>query len=488
METKKKNIRVRFAPSPTGYLHIGGARTALFNWLYARHYGGTFILRIEDTDRARSTVEAVDAILEGMRWLGLDWDEGPQKGGEYGPYFQTERLKLYKPFIDQLLESGEAYYCYCTSEELKTRRQEEIAKGRAVMYDRTCLNLSESEKEQYIMEGRKPSIRLKMPDRRIIVQDLIKGKMEFDAKLLSDFVIVKSDGIPTYNFAAAIDDILMEISLVMRGDDHISNTPKQIVIYQTLGASLPEFAHIPMIMGPDNTRLSKRHGATSVLEFQKMGFLPEAVVNYITHLGWSSGTDREIFSIAELVEGFTLEKVSNHAAIFDLEKLNWFNGEYLKEMPEERYVQNLTPFLKNAGYSDFLSTIEKKNWLKKIVSLMKSRVKNFRQFVEYGDYFFQEDFVIDEKAEQILKQNGVKDILEYLVKGLKKVDCWDEENIEFKVREIAAELNVKGKQIIHPVRAALSGKTVGPSLFSLMEVLGKERNIGRLERTIANLD
>lgn len=488
METKKKSIRVRFAPSPTGYLHIGGARTALFNWLYARHYNGTFVLRIEDTDLVRSTDEAVTAILDGMKWLGLDWDEGPEKGGEYGPYFQTQRLNLYKPFVDRLLTSGEAYYCYCTPEELKTRRKKEMARGKAYIYDRKCLNLSEAEKEKIKREGRKPSIRLKMPDRKIIVQDLIKGKMEFDSKLFSDFVIVKSDGMPTYNFAATIDDILMKISLVMRGDDHISNTPKQIVIYQALEAPIPDFAHIPMIMGSDNTRLSKRHGATSVMEFQKMGFLPEAVVNYIAHLGWSSGTDREIFSAAELIEGFTLDKVSSHAAIFDMEKLNWFNGEYLKEMPEEMYVKNLTPFLEEAGFIGYLSDIETKNWLKKIVSLMKTRVKNFRQFLEYGDYFFREDFVTDENAEQILKQNGVKNILKNLAKGLQGLDSWDEGSIETKVREIAAQLNIKGRQIIHPTRAALSGKTVGPSLFALMEVLGKDKNIKRLEKAITNLD
>ena len=488
METKKKSIRVRFAPSPTGYLHIGGARTALFNWLYTRHYNGTFVLRIEDTDLVRSTDEAVTAILDGMKWLGLDWDEGPEKGGEYGPYFQTQRLNLYKPFVDRLLTSGEAYYCYCTPEELKTRRKKEMARGKAYIYDRKCLNLSEAEKEKIKREGRKPSIRLKMPDRKIIVQDLIKGKMEFDSKLFSDFVLVKSDGIPTYNFAVTIDDILMKISLVMRGDDHISNTPKQIVIYQALEAPIPDFAHIPMIMGSDNTRLSKRHGATSVMEFQKMGFLPEAVVNYIAHLGWSSGTDREVFSTAELIEGFALDKVSSHAAVFDMEKLNWFNGEYLKEMPNEMYVKNLTPFLEEAGFIDYLSDIEMKSWLEKIVSLMKTRVKNFRQFLEYGDYFFKEDFVTDENAEQILKQNGVKNILKNLVKGLQELDSWDEGSIETKVREIATQLNIKGRQIIHPTRAALSGKTVGPSLFALMEVLGKDKNIKRLEKTIANLD
>lgn len=488
MGIKNKKLRVRFAPSPTGYLHIGGARTALFNWLYARHYNGSFILRIEDTDRMRSTPEAVKAILDGMKWLGLDWDEGPEKGGEYGPYFQTERLDLYREFVDKLLEIGAAYYCYCSAEELADRRKKQFADGKPAIYDRKCLNLSEAEKRQLEKEGKKPAIRLKMPDRKIVVHDLIKGRMEFDSKLLSDFVIEKSDGIPTYNFAVVIDDILMDISLVMRGDDHISNTPKQIVIYQALDIAIPEFAHIPMIMGPDNTRLSKRHGATSVMEYQRMGFLPEAVLNYIAHLGWSSGTNQEIFSIKELIENFTLDKISNHSAIFDMEKLNWFNNEYLKRLSDEKYVEMLIPFLKDAGYIELPLSEEKERWLKKAASLMKSRVRNFKQFLEYGDYFFIEDFTVEDNAVKILEQNGVRDILERLVKRLKEIKDWKEENIESEVREMANQLNLKGKQIIHPTRVSLSGKTIGPGLFSLMEALGKEINIKRLEKTIHKLN
>lgn len=488
MGIKNKKLRVRFAPSPTGYLHIGGARTALFNWLYARHYNGSFILRIEDTDRMRSTPEAVKAILDGMKWLGLDWDEGPEKGGEYGPYFQTERLDLYREFVDKLLEIGAAYYCYCSAEELADRRKKQFADGKPAIYDRKCLNLSEAEKRQLEKEGKKPAIRLKMPDRKIVVHDLIKGRMEFDSKLLSDFVIEKSDGIPTYNFAVVIDDILMDISLVMRGDDHISNTPKQIVIYQALDIAIPEFAHIPMIMGPDNTRLSKRHGATSVMEYQRMGFLPEAVLNYIAHLGWSSGTNQEIFSIKELIENFTLDKISNHSAIFDMEKLNWFNNEYLKRLSDEKYVEMLMPFLKDAGYIELPLSEEKERWLRKVASLMKSRVRNFKQFLEYGDYFFIEDFTVEDNAVKILEQNGVRDILEHLVKRLKEIKDWKEENIESEVREMANQLNLKGKQIIHPTRVSLSGKTIGPGLFSLMEALGKEINIKRLEKTIHKLN
>ncbi len=487
MKNNNKNIRVRFAPSPTGYLHIGGARTALFNWLYARHYNGTFILRIEDTDKLRSTPEAVNAILDGMKWLGFDWDEGPDKGGEYGPYFQMQRLDFYKKYIDQLLLDGKAYYCYCTSEELEARRKKRLAEDGQAIYDRRCLNLCEAEKNQFGAEGRKPAIRLKMPEHPIIVNDLIKGKMEFDSGLLSDFVIVKSDGIPTYNFAVVIDDILMKISLVMRGDDHISNTPKQIVIYKALGADLPDFAHIPMIMGPDNTRLSKRHGATSVIEYKKMGFLPEAVVNYIAHLGWSPGTNQELFTITELIKDFTLEKITSHSAIFDMEKLNWFNGEYLKKMSDEKYTEMLLPYLQEANFIDNSVSEEQYKWLKKVVSLMKSRVRNFRQFLEYADYFFTEDFKIEDDAAKVLEQDGVKITLGNLLDRLEQITQWTEGNIEQAVREIASEMNLKGKQIIHPTRISLSGKKVGPSLFALMEVLGKLKNMKRLERVIKQL-
>jgi len=348
--------------------------------------------------------------------------------------------------------------------------------------------LSKAEKEKFKQDGRNPVIRLKMPGTQIIVNDLIKGRMEFDSSLLTDFVIIKSDGIPTYNFAVVIDDILMKISLVMRGDDHISNTPKQIVIYNALDAEVPYFAHIPMIMGPDNTRLSKRHGATSVMAYKEMGFLPEAVVNYIAHLGWSSGTNQEVFTIDELIKGFTLKKVSSHSAIFDMEKLNWFNGEYLKKMTEERYAEMLVPYLQETGLIGDSISDEQYVWLKKVISLMKSRVRNFRQFLEYADYFFTDKFQVEKDAVKVLKQEGVRETLGELAKQLDKLNDWSEENIEQVVRNIATEMNLKGKQIIHPTRVSLSGKKVGPSLFALMEVLGKEINVNRLMQSAKELE
>ena len=488
MEDKK--IRVRFAPSPTGYLHIGGARTALFNWLYARHYKGTFILRIEDTDQVRSTEEAVNVILEGMKWLDLDWDEGPEKGGKYDPYFQMQRLPLYQEFAEKLLKDKKAYYCYCTREELAESREKQAREGKNPKYDRHCLNLSEEEKKRYEAEGRKPVIRLKIPAKEITFDDLLRGEVTFDGGLLSDFVIMKSDGIPTYNYAVVIDDALMKITDVMRGDDHISNTPKQIVIYEALGFDGPKFAHIPMIMGQDHTRLSKRHGATSVMEYKKMGYIPEALVNYIAHLGWSSGDEREIFTKEELIKEFSLDKISKHAAVFSMEKLDWFNSEYLKNMPIDSLTKMLLPFLEENNYikKEDLSPAKLK-WLKEMVKLMQGRIKNFSQFIDYADYFFVDKINIEPQAfDSVLNKEGVPGILQALKDKLFALKSWDEESIENAVREVASSLQIKGGQIIHPTRVSLSGKKVGPGLFELMVVLGQEKTVKRLQEAIEKIE
>jgi nondiscriminating glutamyl-tRNA synthetase len=486
---KNKEIRVRFAPSPTGYLHIGGARTALFNWLYARHYKGTFILRIEDTDQVRSTEEAVNVILEGMKWLGLDWDEGPEKGGGYGPYYQMQRLHFYQEYTEKLLKDKKAYCCYCSREELAESREKSSKDGENTNYDRHCLNLSEEERKKYEAEGRKPVIRLKIPAKKIVFDDLLRGEVAFDGELIGDFVIMKSDGIPTYNYAVVIDDALMDITHIMRGDDHISNTPKQILIYEALGLTIPEFAHIPMIMGQDHTRLSKRHGATSVMEYEKMGYIAEAVVNYIAHLGWSSGDEREIFTKEELIKEFSLDKISKHASVFSMEKLNWFNSEYLKKMPVDSLTKMLLPFLKEANYigEESLSP-EKNKYIKEVVKLMQRRFRNFIQFIEYTDYFFTDKIDIEPQAFQnVLNKQGVPDILQALQGQLFSLEYWNEENIENTVREVASSLQIKGGQIIHPTRVALSGKKVGPGLFEIMVVLGKEKTVKRLKEAVEKI-
>jgi len=488
MENKK--IRVRFAPSPTGMLHIGGARTALFNWLYARHYNGTFVLRIEDTDQVRSTEEAVNVILEGMKWLGLDWDEGPGKGGEYSPYYQMQRLHLYQKYAEQLLKDKKAYYCYCTREELAESREKQSKENKSLKYDRRCLNLSEEDKKRYEAEGRKPVIRLKIPTKEIAFNDLLRGEVTFDGGLLSDFVIMKSDGIPTYNYAVVIDDALMKITDVMRGDDHISNTPKQIVIYEALGFDVPKFAHIPMIMGEDHAKLSKRHGAASVMEYRKMGYIPEALVNYIAHLGWSSGSNREIFSVEEIAKEFTLDKISKHAAVFSMEKLNWFNSEYLKKMPIDFLTKMLLPFLKEANYIENEENLSpaKNEYIKEVLKLMQGRIKNFSQFIDYADYFFVDKINIEPQAfGSVLNKEGVPGILQALEEKLSAIKCWDEESIENAVRKVASYLQIKGGQIIHPTRVALSGKKVGPGLFELMVVLGQDKTVKRLKKAIEKI-
>jgi glutamyl-tRNA synthetase len=489
MENKK--IRVRFAPSPTGYLHIGGARTALFNWLYARHYKGTFVLRIEDTDQVRSTEEAVNVILEGMKWLGLDWDEGPGKGGGYGPYYQMQRLHLYQEYTEKLLKDKKAYRCYCTREELAESRKKQARGSKPLKYDRHCFSLSEEEKKKYEAEGRKPAIRLKIPAKKIVFNDLLRGEVAFDGELLSDFVIMKSDGIPTYNYAVVIDDALMKITDVMRGDDHISNTPKQILIYEALGFTIPKFAHIPMIMGPDHTRLSKRHGATSVMEYKKMGYISEAVVNYIAHLGWSPGDEREIFIKKELIKEFSLDKISKHAAVFSMEKLNWFNGEYLKKMSIDSLTKMLLPFLREANYIENEESLSpaKNKYIKEVLKLMQGRIKNFSQFIDYADYFFVDKIDIEPQAfNGVLNKEGVKDILLVLQEKISSLKCWDEESIENAVREVASSLQIKGGQIIHPTRVTLSGKKVGPGLFELMVVLGQDKTVKRLKEAIEKIE
>ena len=488
---EEKKIRVRFAPSPTGYLHIGGARTALFNWLYARHYNGTFILRIEDTDQVRSTEEAVNVILEGMKWLGLDWDEGPGKGGEYGPYYQMKRLPIYREYTEKLLKDKKAYRCYCTKEELVKSREKQVRENESLKYNGHCFNLSEDEKKRYEAEGRKPVIRLKIPAKEIAFDDRLRGEVTFDGGLLSDFVIMKSDGIPTYNYAVVIDDALMKITDVMRGDDHISNTPKQIVIYEALGFDVPKFAHIPMIMGQDHTRLSKRHGATSVMEYKRMGYVPEAVVNYITHLGWSSGDEKEIFTKEELIKEFSLDKISKHAAVFSMEKLNWFNSEYLKNSSIDSLTKMLLPFLKEANYieNEESLSLAKNDYIKEVVKLMQGRIKNFSQFIDYADYYFVDKIDIEPQAfDSVLNKNGVPGILQALQEKLSLLEHWDEESIENAAREVASSLQIKGGQIIHPTRVALSGKKVGPGLFELMVVLGQDKTLERLQEAIEKIE
>ncbi|MFH1386785.1 MAG: glutamate--tRNA ligase [bacterium] len=475
-------VRVRFAPSPTGALHIGGARTALFNWLFARHHKGKFILRIEDTDRERSTLEANKAIFEGLEWLGLDWDEGPKVNGSHGPYFQTERLDIHKKYADQLVDEGKAYCCFCSAAELAERRKAAEARKEAPRYDNTCRKLTKEEVNKKLAAGEPYVIRFRLPSAgETVVDDLIRGRVTFKNEVLDDFVIMKSDGFPTYNFACVVDDHLMEITHVIRGDDHLSNTPRQILMYQAFGWQLPKFAHIPMILGKDKARLSKRHGATSVIDYSAIGYLPEAMINYIARLGWGHGDD-EVISRQELIEKFSLGGVSKNPAIFDMDKLNWLNGQYIRKILPERLVDLCEPLLIEAyGKHGF-------PYISKVVLAFHDRLVLIPDIIKLSTYFFKDDFEYDQKAvEKHFKTETAKPVLEALKTRLAAVEPFTKENIEPVFKSLATEMNVKLGVVIHPCRLALSGRSETPPMYDVVEILGKEKVVERLDRALKAL-
>ena len=475
-------IRVRFAPSPTGALHIGGARTALFNWLYARSQGGKFILRIEDTDRQRSTTEANKAIFQGLKWLGLDWDEGPNVGGDYGPYYQTERLEIHQKHIEQLVKEGKAYYCFCTPEELAKKREESAKRKEAPRYDNKCRELSEAEVKKNIESGKPKVVRFRLPSTGdTIVRDLIRGDVTFKNEVLDDFVIQKSDGFPTYNFACVVDDHLMEISHVIRGDDHLSNTPRQILLYLALGWKPPKFAHIPMILGKDKARLSKRHGATSVITYSDMGYLPEAVLNYIAKLGWGHG-DQEIFSREELIKLFRLKGVNKSSGIFDTDKLNWLNGKYIRQILPERLFTLCEPLLIEAYGSHDVA------YMTKVVGVLHDRLVLIPDIVPLSKYFFVDDFEYDQQAvAKHFTSDPAKKILEALKEKLAQFCPFTKDKIEPVFKDLANELGVKLGVVIHPCRLALTGTLQSPPMYDLVEILGQKKVVERIEKAIAHL-
>ncbi len=479
-------VRVRFAPSPTGPLHIGGVRTALFNWLFARHHQGKFILRIEDTDVSRSRKEMVEGIIEGLRWLGLDWDEGPEVGGPYAPYFQSQRLSIYQKYAQKLVEEEKAYFCFCTPEELEERRKIFLSRGEVPVYDGRCRNLSPKEIEKFIAEGRKKVIRFKWEKPVTSFQDLIHGKIDFGQHHFDDFVIMKADGTPTYNFACVIDDHLMEITHVIRGDDHITNTPRQLAIYFSFGWSPPEFAHIPLILGPDRSKLSKRHGATELLEYRKKGYLPEALINFLALLGWSPDTNQEILGREELINSFSLKQVTKRNAIFNLNKLNWLNGEYIRRIPLKEFI----PRVKETIISTFPDSKRfPPQWWEKFSSLYQSRIKNLSQLVEDSSFFFLKDYPFDkESVEEFLKKPYVPSMLKKIQQEIQKIANFKAPLIEECLRKLAEKLGLSGKEFIHPLRVALTGKKVSPPLFEVMELLGKERCLKRIERALNLLE
>lgn len=477
----RPDVRLRFAPSPTGYLHVGGARTALFNWLYARHLGGTFVLRIEDTDVARSTEESVQAILDGMRWLGLTWDEGPEVGGPYGPYFQMQRLHTYKDAAQKLIDSGHAYHCFCSKEELDELREAAQAKGEAFAYPGRCRNLLPDIVQKYCDQGRQPVVRFQVPTTgETIVDDLVHGPVTFQNAQLDDFVIVKADGVPTYNFAVVIDDALMQISHVLRGDDHLSNTPKQILIYQALGYPLPRFGHIPMILGSDRTRLSKRHGATSVMAYEEAGYLSDGFVNYLSKLGWGHG-DQEIFTREQLIEAFDLPAINKTAAVFDPVKLDWVNSQWMKLTPPAELARLLRPRLERRGWP---VSGKSDAWLVGLVELTKERTRTLEEMADYSRFFFDVELAYDAESVEKFLTAGNRPILEGLIASFEAESDWTAARLEGMFKDLAAKMGLKAGGVIQPARVALAGSKVSPGMYETAELMGKELVLKRLRHAL----
>jgi glutamyl-tRNA synthetase len=474
-------VRVRFAPSPTGYLHVGGARTALFNWLYARRHGGAFVLRIEDTDAERSSWEMVSGIVDGLRWLGLDWDEGPDVGGRHGPYFQSQRLEKYRAMAARLVADGHAYYCYCNPDTLKRRRDEAQARGDAWRYDRTCCALPPERIAELEATGAPRAIRFKLPDGVTRFDDLVHGTITFDHADIEDFVVLRSDLQPTYHLCVVVDDIDMEITHVVRGDDHISNTPKQVLLYQAFGRPVPAFAHVPLILGPDKKRLSKRHGATSVTEYRRLGYLPEAMVNFLALLGWSPGDDREVLTRDELIAAFTLEGISGGNAVFNPEKLDWFNSEHITRMPAAEIVRRIEPELRDAGlWREELATM-RRAWLHAIVDLVKPRLKRLSDIIDQASPFLRDAVEPDPAAAaKYLSSAHLAPHLTALRERLARVDPFEPAPIEAALREVAAARGVTAASLIHATRVAVTGQSVSPGLFEVLALVGRERVLDRL--------
>ena len=474
--SEKKVVRVRIAPSPTGFLHVGTARAALYNWLFARKHNGTFILRIEDTDIARSSKEMVQSILDGLYWLGLDWDEGP--------YFQSERLEIYRSYADRLLKEGKAYYCYCTPEELAERRELAKREKRDLKYDRHCLGLSDEAKSKLEEEKRPKAIRFHVPEGYTSFQDIVHGEVKKSNEEIEDFIIMKSDGTPTYNLAVVVDDFEMGISHTIRGDDHIPNTPKQVLLYNTLNISPPRFAHLPLILGTDRSKLSKRHGAVSVTQYKDEGFLPEALFNFLSLLGWNPGDDKEIMTREEICDHFTLERISKTAAIFDVEKLEWMNGVYINKLCDEKLLDMIIPSLLEKGWVDRDFLENKREYLLGVVSVLKERMRKLKDFIRYSSYFFIDVEEYEPKGVKKHFRDDTPGHLKALIERLKETDDYSKENLENIFRNLAESLDIKAARLIHPVRLAVTGMTVGPGIFDILELLGKKSVIKRLTNTV----
>jgi len=477
-------VRVRMAPSPTGFFHVGSARTALFNYLFARHHGGTLVLRIEDTDTQRNESHFEQIIYDGMAWLGLSTDEGPQQGGDFGPYRQSERFDLYRDYANKLVENGGAYLAYETAEELAAMREEQRANKQPPRYNGAHRDLTPDQRTAFEAEGRKAVVRFRVPEGETSWDDLVYGHISWKNPEIDDFVIAKSDGAPTYNFACVVDDALMKISHVIRGEDGLSNTPRQILIYQALGFAAPRFAHLPFLLGADRKKLSKRHGAVNLLDYDGEGILPQAMFNYLSLLGWNpgDGETQELFTEAELIEKFTLESVNKAGAIFDTEKLQWMNIQYLKNMPITEFIELARPQL------DGLLPPALDDYTLKAIDLARDRIRSLEDIQGTAGYFFSDEFAVDAAGATKHLTTDSRALLVRLEAGLAELSDWTHDSIEGVIRALSEELGVKPAALIHPSRMAVSGRTVGPSLFELLEVLGRERVLRRLQRTVQEIN
>jgi len=479
-------IRVRYAPSPTGYIHIGNLRTALYNYLFARHNGGKFIVRIEDTDRTRYVEGAVENLISTLKWAGLDYDEGPFIEGDYKPYFQSERLQIYKEHCDYLIKNKKAYYCFCSPERLtKLREEQQQQKLNQTMYDKHCLNLSEDEVNKNISDGIPYVIRLNVEHgKKIKFRDYIREDVEFATELVDDQILIKSDGYPTYHLANVIDDHLMKISHVIRGEEWLPSTPKHILLYQAFGWELPTFAHLPLLLNPDRSKLSKRQGDVAVEDYKRKGYLKEALLNFIGLLGWTAGDDQEYYEIDELISKFSLDRVNKSGAVFDLEKLNWLNEEHLRRKPIVELVTMLREEIKTSKYSDQIFTDD---FLINVIEAMKPRISFIKEILEKGNYFFEEPQSYDEK---MVKKNWNEKSVEILEKYKEKISAIEnptKDNYENSINETMNDLTVGKGSIIAPLRLALSGVSGGPGIVDIQFAIGKEKTINRINKIIEKL-
>lgn len=485
-----KQVRVRYAPSPTGYLHIGNARTALFNYLFARHHGGKFIIRTEDTDMKRNVEGGEESQLTNLKWLGIDWDEGPDVGGDYGPYRQMERLDLYKQFVDQLLERNVAYECFMTEEELEAEREQQRAKGQIPKYSGAHSNLTEEEKAAFRAEGRKPSIRIRVPENRTYTfPDMVRGDISIESSDYGDWVIVKKDGIPTYNFAVAIDDHFMEITHVLRGEEHISNTPRQMMVFEAFGWDAPLYGHMTLILNENRKKLSKRdeHIIQFIEQYKNLGYLPEAMFNFITLLGWSPTGEEEIFDHETLIKIFDEKRLSTSAAIFDVKKLQWMNGEYIKKVDAELVIDLAMPHFVESGKITADADEEKHAWLKEIILLYQEQLRYGAEITELTELFFKTEIEYDDDAKEVLNQEHVIEVLQVFTDHLIHLDEFTADEIKNQMKATQKETKQRGRNLFMPIRVATTGQMHGPELPKAIELLGKEIVLARLDAVLQEL-